>query len=301
MADSFIDEPADTEEGLPEAGPVEETRDGGAETGDGENEADGRQRRRRRRRRGRGDDREGSGIAANAPQPPDDALEAMAQIGGLRRSVALESEAETGQAPVPGNDETEASRRDGRRRSRRGGRAPRETSRNLAAGHADAAQLEFKPEEPDALGGGMGEEGAGRVRRGRRAPRAPRAGRGREPAVAPNAASAFATDDRQVQAQAVAPQGDDVEASPARAKADAQEAPQSAPSDVDTAPGRDEIPSRLEESVADGCPRSGPPKTLRLVATRARKLTPLMDDPKSCRLFGIRRKKQIDRDDERFI
>ncbi|MGB6175321.1 MAG: Rne/Rng family ribonuclease, partial [Methylocella sp.] len=137
MADGFFDEPADTEEGLPVAGPVEETRDGGAEPGDSENEADGGQRRRRRRRRGRGGDREGSGIAANAPQPPDDALEAVAQIGGLRRSVALESEAETGQAPFPGNDETEASRRDGRRRSRRGERAPRETSGNLTAGPAD--------------------------------------------------------------------------------------------------------------------------------------------------------------------
>ncbi|MDQ6867429.1 MAG: ribonuclease E/G, partial [Pseudomonadota bacterium] len=247
MADSFFDEPADTEEGLPEAGPVEEPRDGGVEPSDSENEADGGQRRRRRRRRGRGGDREGSGIAANAPQPPDDALEAMAQIGGLRRSVTLESEAETGQAAFPGNEETEASHRDGRRRSRRGGRSPRETSGNLTAGPADVAKLEFKP-EPDALGGGMGEEGAGRARRGRRAPRAPRAGRGRKAAVAPNDVSAFATDDRQDQAQAVAPQGDDVEASPASAKAEPREAPQSASSDVDTAPGRDEIPSRLEES-----------------------------------------------------
>jgi ribonuclease E len=247
MADGFFDEPADTEERLPEAGPVEEPRDGGVEPADSENEADGGQRRRRRRRRGRGGDREGSGIAANAPQPPDDALEAMAEIGGLRRSVALESEAETGEAPLPGNDETEASHRDGRRRSRRGGRAPRETSGNLAAGPADAAQLEFTP-EPDTLSGGMGEVGAGRARRGRRAPRAPRAVRGREAAVAPTAASAFATDDRQVQAQPVAPQGDEVEASPASGKADAREAPRSAPSDVDSAPGRDEIPSRLGES-----------------------------------------------------
>ncbi|PZR82430.1 MAG: ribonuclease, partial [Hyphomicrobiales bacterium] len=205
IADSFLDEPADTEEGLPEAGPVEETRDGGAEPSDSENEADGRQKRRRRRRRGRGSDREGSGIAANAPQPPDDALEAMAQIGGLRRSVALESEAKTEEVPFPGNDESEASHRDGRRRSRPGGRAPRETSANLAAGPADAAQLEFQP-EPDALGGGMSEESAGKTGRGRRASRVPRAGRGREAAVAPNAASAFATDDRQVQAPAVAPQ-----------------------------------------------------------------------------------------------
>jgi len=247
MADRFFDEPADTEERLPEAGPVEEPRDGSIEPSDSENEADGGQRRRRRRRRGRGGDREGSGIAANAPQPPDDALEAMAQIGGLRRSVALESEAETGQAPFPSDDETDASHRDGRRRSRRGGRAPRETSGNLAPGPADAATLEFKP-EPDTLGGGMGKEGAGRARRGRRAPRPPRASRGREAAVVPNAASALVTDDRQVQAQAVAPQRDDVEALPASGKADAREAPQSAPSVADTAPGRDEIPSRLAES-----------------------------------------------------
>jgi ribonuclease E len=247
MADTVFDEPADTEEGLPEAGPVDATRDGGAEPRDSENEADGRQRRRRRRRRGRGDDREGSGIAANAPQPPDDALEAMAQIGGVRRSVALESEAESGQAPFPGKDETEAGHRDGRRRSRRGGRTSRETSGNLAAGTADAAQLEFKP-EPDVLRDGKGEEVAGRARRGRRPPRPPRGGRGREAAVAPNAASAFATDDRQGQALAVAPQGDEVEASPASAQADAREAPQSSPSDVDTAPERDELPSRFEES-----------------------------------------------------
>jgi ribonuclease E len=253
MAVNFLDEPADSEVGLPEAGPVEETRAGGAEPGESENEADGKQRRRRRRRRGRGGDREGSGIAANAPQPPDDALEAMAQIGGLRSSVAPESEGETGQAPFPGKDETLASHRDGRRRSRRGGRAPRETSENLAAGPTDATQLEFKP-EPDALGGGMGEERAGRAGRGRRTPRGPRAGRGREAAVAPNAASAFAADDRQVQAVVVAPQGDVVEASPASAKPDAREAPNSAPLDVNAAPGRDEIPSRMEDSARTDAP-----------------------------------------------
>jgi ribonuclease E len=247
MTDGFFDEPADTEDGLPEAGPVEKTRDGGAEPSDDESEADGRQRRRRRRRRGRGDDRDASGIAANAPQPPDDALEAVAQIGGLRRSVALESEAEIGQAPFPGNEETEASHRDGRRRSRRDGRVPRKTSENLAARPADAAQLAFRSER-HALGGGMGEEGAGRARRGRRAPRAPRAGRGRDAAVVPNAASAFATDDWQVQAKSVAPQEDNVEASPASAKADAREALQSVPSDVDVAPKHEEIPSPLEES-----------------------------------------------------
>jgi ribonuclease E len=253
IADSFFDEPGDNEGTLPGGGPVEETRDGGAEPSESENEADGRQRRRRRRRRGRGDDREGSGIAANAPQPPDDALEAMAQIGGLRRSVALESEVQAGHAPFPDNDETEASHRDGRRRSRRGGHAPRGTSGNFPAEPANADQLEFK-REPDALGGAMGEEVAGKAPRGRRAPRASRASQGREAAVTANAASAFATDDRQVQAKAVAPPGDEVEASPASVKADAREAPNSAPSDLDTTPGRDEIPSRLDEPSQTDAP-----------------------------------------------
>jgi ribonuclease E len=60
--------------------------------GDGESDADGRRKRRRRRRRGRGSDREGSGIAANAPQPPDDALEAIAMIGGLQHRVSNDAE-----------------------------------------------------------------------------------------------------------------------------------------------------------------------------------------------------------------
>ncbi|HEY8032782.1 MAG TPA: Rne/Rng family ribonuclease [Methylocella sp.] len=248
MVDRFFDEPVGAEEGLPDAGPPEETRNGPVEPSASENEADGRQRRRRRRRRGRGGDREGSGIAANAPQPPDDALAAMAQIGGLRPSAALESEAtaETGQAPFPGNDETEASHQDTRGRSRRGGRAPREVSANLVTGPADAAELES---EPGTLGGEMGEEGAGRARRGRRAsPRTPRARRGREAASDPNAAAAFATDDREVQAQTVAPQGDEAKGPPASANAGAPEAPQSTPADVDTGPGRAELPSRLEEA-----------------------------------------------------
>jgi ribonuclease E len=57
-----------------------ETQAGDKEQGD----ADGsRRRRRRRRRRGRGGDREGSGIAANAPQPSDDALAIVAEFGGI--------------------------------------------------------------------------------------------------------------------------------------------------------------------------------------------------------------------------
>jgi ribonuclease E len=74
---------------------IDEDYDDGAEDeisqrreGESDSEADNRRRRRRRRRRGRGGDREGSGIAANAPQPPDDALEAMARIDGLQPAIA---------------------------------------------------------------------------------------------------------------------------------------------------------------------------------------------------------------------
>ncbi|MGH6794568.1 MAG: hypothetical protein ACREDH_05065 [Methylocella sp.] len=182
----------------------------------------------------------------------------MAQIDRLRRSVALETESETGQSLFPGYDETEASHRDGRRRSLPGGRAPRETAVNLDAGPADAAQLEFK-HEPDVLGGGMGDASAGRARRGRRPPRAPRAVRGREAGPTPHAAPASATDDRQDQARAVAPQGEDVEAPPT-ATADAREAPQSAPADVYSAPGRDEVPSDSEETARTNADDPARPK-----------------------------------------
>ena len=211
----------------------------------------------------------------------------MAQIGGLRRSGALESEAETGQAPFSGNDETEESHRDGRRRFRRGGRAPRKTSGNLTAVPADAVQLEFTP-EPDALGGDMGEKSAGRARRGRRAPRAPRAGRGREAAAAPNAASAFATDDRQVQAHAVAPQGDESRLRPRVRKPMRRGTPiRVIGRGYRVGTGRNSV--TLRGILADRHRRSSPPKTLRLVATRAGKLRRLKRDPKSCRLFGIMR------------
>jgi ribonuclease E len=93
-ADDFIEETAGEPEDIRdidasaapvpvEAGDDEDAQDEGGERREGESEsdADNRRRRRRRRRRGRGGDREGSGIAANAPQPPDDALEVMARIG----------------------------------------------------------------------------------------------------------------------------------------------------------------------------------------------------------------------------
>ena len=103
--------------------------------GDEERNADaqgenGKRRRRRRRRRGR--EREPSGVDSDAPQPSDDALAAMVQIGG---DFVAPAEAIVGDGEV---DEIDAERegdatlaeahvegeRDGRRRrrSRRGGR-----------------------------------------------------------------------------------------------------------------------------------------------------------------------------------
>ena len=111
----------------------DETIDGESETADeatgGERapREEGEGRRKRRRRRGRGRDRESSGIAEDAPQPADDALAFVTDMGA------------TAQAPVPGDDtddseegedestETGEGKPEGRRRrSRRGGRRNRE-------------------------------------------------------------------------------------------------------------------------------------------------------------------------------
>jgi ribonuclease E len=182
-------------------GEREETRDDGADRheGESESEADSRRRRRRRRRRGRGGDREGSGIAPNAPQPPDDALEVMARIGQLQPVVAnppafveelsdaglsdvrgeesVESEAEAIEA-LPPEPEAEAeatpAKTADRRRSRRGAKA-REAAQEGAPDAASEAEL--SPEllleaaqgaaEPDTEG-----ETLPAPRRGRKAPRA---------------------------------------------------------------------------------------------------------------------------------
>jgi len=260
-ADRFFDEAAAAEEVPPESAEMEEARYAGANRHENENEAEGRQRRRRRRRRGRGGDREGSGIAANAPQPPDDALEAMAKIGGLSPSAALESEAETGQAAFPSHDEAEATHRHMGRRSRRGGHGPRKTLENADAGSADATPLEFaltfepEPEPLDLTGraeAGVRRSPSGRARRGRQVPREPRGAPGGEIAARPPyAAPAFAAEDMQDRPEEpeIAPHGTEEEAtaSPGRVKADAQEAPPSAPSDPYGAPRRDEIPPRLSD------------------------------------------------------
>jgi ribonuclease E len=94
-AEESLPVPGETEA---EAASFDQTEPAGiSEPRENETEAQFRQRRRRRRRRGRGSDRETSGIAPSAPQPPDDALEAMVKITEMAPappaevSAALES------------------------------------------------------------------------------------------------------------------------------------------------------------------------------------------------------------------
>jgi ribonuclease E len=131
-----MDIPLDEEED--EAGDDEsEAGDDAEAAGETETDAesDARRKRRRRRRRGRGAEREGSFAQADAPQPSDDGLAFVAEIGGdLSR-------------PATGSDEDESSEGgegagDGRkrRRSRRGGR------RNRFMGDQPADETAASPE-----------------------------------------------------------------------------------------------------------------------------------------------------------
>ncbi|HWG06942.1 MAG TPA: ribonuclease E/G, partial [Beijerinckiaceae bacterium] len=109
--------------------------------GSAETESEGaRRRRRRRRRRGRGNDRDdGPFVEANAPQPSDEGLAAVAEIGGDRiAEQGSVSDGETDEEESEsfevaenssdlGSEENDAGRR--RRRSRRGGRNRRRESR----------------------------------------------------------------------------------------------------------------------------------------------------------------------------
>ena len=89
--------------------------------------------RRRRRRRGRGRDRVSSGIAEDAPQPPDDALRFITDVEGARVAESdRDDTAEPGEGVEPGAVEAvddlppREEGRGRRRRSRRGGRRGRE-------------------------------------------------------------------------------------------------------------------------------------------------------------------------------
>jgi ribonuclease E len=121
----LVEQAEEAEETFAEDGLPESEADAEAQgEDDGEGEA-GRKRRRRRRRRGR--DRELSGIAANAPQPSDDGLAFLANIGAPAAEAAgadgLEAGSDEAEEPgVDGTDETESRPEGRRRRPRRRGR-----------------------------------------------------------------------------------------------------------------------------------------------------------------------------------
>ena len=105
-----------------------------------------RRRRRKRRRRGRGADREASGIQAEAPQPSDEALSAMAGMAGSGGfasagfSAISDGEVDEGEAAVEGEaaeTATETTRTPRRRRSR--GRSRTSDDRRVEAGAQDEA------------------------------------------------------------------------------------------------------------------------------------------------------------------
>jgi len=93
-------------------------------------EEQARRRKRRRRRRSHGADREGSGIAANAPQPSDDGLAIITEAMGTYAAIANGSDYEPGdQERTPDTDpEASPSSEVRRRRSRRRGRGGRDSA-----------------------------------------------------------------------------------------------------------------------------------------------------------------------------
>ncbi len=261
---------------------IDEDHDDGAQNeisqrreGESDSEADNRRRRRRRRRRGRGVDREGSGIAANAPQPPDDALEAMARIDGLQPAIAS-AHAPAGEQPgaLVGSDLgleerpllEEQSSPDGlerdpvlaaassldapaksgeRRRPRRSAKA------RDAAGPAEeqVPELALEGDSPDGSGSdaNLETQAAPPPRRGRRTPR-PRA---------PRRGAALETETLAVETQAVAPTTEEpaVETEAGAASGGLAEAPAA---DLETAARAYESVARTHTGLAAGEePRQG--------------------------------------------
>jgi ribonuclease E len=194
-----------------EAEPDAEEQSDAYDRRDIEGDADGRPRRRRRRRRGRGSDRESSGIAATAPQPPDDALAALAQMGGAKPQAAIEETADLAaeipelEAPLPeladpspepaALEETAAAAPAERRRTRRG-RGARETSAatHKAAGEAEmVAETEAEPQSALTTSSAEPEAAPQRARRSRKA--APRARAAKAATPAPEIADEPASGD----------------------------------------------------------------------------------------------------------
>ncbi|MCI0735463.1 MAG: Rne/Rng family ribonuclease [Beijerinckiaceae bacterium] len=269
--EDFLSSPAETPfagDGSLDDGQLSQIQAGSDNRREGDNEANGRQRRRRRRRRGRGADREGSGIAANAPQPPDDALEAMAMLGGLHSPTAHSMEAPSEPPASPSHDLTVAEDRHSQGRSRRGGHAQGLTSvtENTPA-PPDMLPREFAPDpEPPAAGGDVPASGkslAGEKRqRGRRTPRARRAAGRTETASAPipDPDFAMASGQGKVEAPGVPQVGDKPHLPGEEAGGDLRDAQQSALADTAAPIGPGEARTDLQESSGQGAEDLARPK-----------------------------------------
>jgi ribonuclease E len=121
-ADNEADVEAETEAGAAEG-------DASEDRGEGDN--DNRRRRRRRRGRGRGFERDAGPIDPNAPQPSDEGLETLAEIGGDLNTPVESGEENAGSEPP--REDGEGGRR-GRGRWRRRGRGPRSGETSEFAG-----------------------------------------------------------------------------------------------------------------------------------------------------------------------
>jgi ribonuclease E len=232
----------------------DEAQAGGEEARETENEVLSRQRRRRRRRRGRGGDRDASGIAANAPQPPDDALAAMAKLaerGPVASSVTL---AATELAAPFANDETETNHRPTRGRLRGRRHAQRVASNEGASPPAEVVMFEFgsEPDAPAPTGNSPagGNVAAGeKRRRGRSAARAGRVAVGSNAAATPSTDPGFEDHDRDKVPIAV----DEVHAPSETAESDQPDARGSMPRDGNTPLQTEEAPeegSKLDTDLA---------------------------------------------------
>jgi ribonuclease E len=131
---------ADEDEDIGEDGEAEE------QAGEETEQGDGRKRRRRRRRRGRDrGEREATGISANAPQPSDDALAAVAQIGGFPERQSEEGTETSEERGLEGGSGGKSGGR--RRRSRRRGNGPNDMAAEPMNRGADGR---FETSEPQA-------------------------------------------------------------------------------------------------------------------------------------------------------
>jgi ribonuclease E len=227
----------------------EEAQADSDEPRESESEAHGRQRRRRRRRRGRGGDRDASGIAANAPQPPDDALEAMAKLVQLGPIATSANEGATESAAPFSKNETEANHRSPRGRLRGAGHIPPIASGEEDSGSAEVVMLEFEsePDVPASSGdppGGENVVASGKRQRGRRAPRAGRIAGGSKAAAEP-VVDPGSKDHDQGEAPAVM---NEVLSRPEDMESDRSDARRSRPLDANTPLGADEARAHLEEA-----------------------------------------------------